>query len=285
MISIITPSLNCAPFIKACVESVLRQNYDNFEHIIIDGSSQDGTVEILKQYPHLRWISAPDTGEAQALNKALRMVRGNIVGWLNADDYYLEGTFQRVEKEIDPQEGRHVIYGKTNLVNEVGHLVKIADPIRPIKLTALVRWFIYLDVFQPSMFFSKSVIDDVGFFREDLHFSIDYDYWLRICEKGYKFHFVDQVFSCSRFFRQGSKSSAPNYLQARDWHEVSLPVIKQFTLIEQTKFWRDYYLLFRVPNTLYSAIKGVGLPHDINASVVKTLKCIKERISKTYREF
>jgi glycosyltransferase involved in cell wall biosynthesis len=81
-ISIITPSYNCANYIRHCIESVLSQNYENFEHIIVDGASQDGTVDILQEYPHLKWISEPDKGEAEALNKALRMVTGDIIGWL-----------------------------------------------------------------------------------------------------------------------------------------------------------------------------------------------------------
>ena len=87
VISVITPSLNCAAYIRECIESVLAQDYRNFEHVIIDAASTDETVDILKAYPHLKWISEPDRGEADALNKALRMARGDIIGWLNTDDY------------------------------------------------------------------------------------------------------------------------------------------------------------------------------------------------------
>ena len=87
-ISIITPAYRCAAFISRCIESVRNQNYPCFEHIIIDGGSQDGTVEILKQFPHLSWVSEQDRGEAHALNKALAMAGGSIIGWLNADDWY-----------------------------------------------------------------------------------------------------------------------------------------------------------------------------------------------------
>src|ERR1041384_7869775 len=72
-LSIVTPTYNCGRYIRTCIESVLAQGYDNFEHIIVDGASKDDTLEILKQYPHLKWISEPDGGEAEALNKGLRM--------------------------------------------------------------------------------------------------------------------------------------------------------------------------------------------------------------------
>ncbi len=95
-ISIVTPSYNSAEFIEDCIQSVLKQNYPNFEHIIIDGGSTDGTVEILKKYPHLKWISEPDEGQSDALNKGFKKAEGDIIGWLNSDDVYLPGTFNKV---------------------------------------------------------------------------------------------------------------------------------------------------------------------------------------------
>ena len=85
-ISVVTPTLNCGQFIRDCIESVLAQNYENFEHIIVDGGSADGTVDVLREYPHLTWVSEPDDGEVFALNKALKIASGDIIGWLNADD-------------------------------------------------------------------------------------------------------------------------------------------------------------------------------------------------------
>jgi glycosyltransferase involved in cell wall biosynthesis len=92
-ISVVTPTLNCGQFIRDCIESVLAQNYENFEHIIVDGGSADGTVDVLREYPHLTWVSDPDDGEVFALNKALKMASGDIIGWLNADDWYRDGVF------------------------------------------------------------------------------------------------------------------------------------------------------------------------------------------------
>src|SRR5258708_19562674 len=96
LISVITPTRNCGAYIRDCIESVLAQNYSQFEHIIVDGASTDNTVEILKQYPHIRFISEPDTGEAQALNKAIAMVKGQLVNSLNPNDYLLQGSFNQL---------------------------------------------------------------------------------------------------------------------------------------------------------------------------------------------
>ncbi len=240
-ISIITPSLNCARYIRDCIESVLAQEYDNFEHIVVDGASTDGTVEILQEYPHLRWISEPDRGEAEAVNKALRMVTGDIIGWLNADDCYVEGVFHRVAAEIDPHRGRHLVYGKTVFLDERGRPTHWVIPIAPVNVITLTRWFT-LNLFQPSMFFSRELVQDVGFFREDLRYGTDYDYWFRIAVKGYTFHFVDRVLSKARIYRPGGKTETPYAVKAQEWLEISKAYHRYLTPHERTFFWKDYYL-------------------------------------------
>ena len=91
--SIITPSFNSGDTLERAIQSVLAQDYKNFEHIIVDGCSTDGALEILEKYPHLRWISEFDKGQVDAMNKGFAMAEGEIIGYLNADDYYLEGSF------------------------------------------------------------------------------------------------------------------------------------------------------------------------------------------------
>ncbi len=97
-ISIITPSYNQKDYIEKNIKSVLNQKYFDFEHIIVDGDSNDGTQEVLKKYDHLKWISEKDKGQCDALNKALKMVTGEVIGWLNADDFYLDGAFDQIIK-------------------------------------------------------------------------------------------------------------------------------------------------------------------------------------------
>ena len=96
MISIITPSFNQGAYIEQTIQSVLRQDYELVEHIVVDGGSTDGTVDILKRYPHLVWMSEKDRGQADALNKGLALAKGDIVGWVNSDDYYEHDIFGSV---------------------------------------------------------------------------------------------------------------------------------------------------------------------------------------------
>ncbi len=98
--SIVTPSLNQGRFIRDTIESVLNQNYQNFEHIVIDGGSNDDTINILKEYAHLKWTSEKDNGPTDAINKGFKLATGDIFTWLNSDDYFEKNIFKDVVKEF-----------------------------------------------------------------------------------------------------------------------------------------------------------------------------------------
>jgi glycosyltransferase involved in cell wall biosynthesis len=226
LISIVTPTFNCAPYIRDCIESVRSQNYPAFEHIIVDGASSDETVSILREYSHLKWISEPDNGEAEALNKGLALAKGDIIGWLNADDYYAPNIFTRIAREVDPQKNRHFVYGNTDFVDESGHFVwrKKSRPV--MRLPFLLQWWRNTrHPHQPSIFFSRSMIEDIGNFNTALNFSIDYEYWLR-CKLKYRFYHVAQVLSYVRI-RAGAKSSEGVPEQHRSHHQISLPYLRR----------------------------------------------------------
>ncbi|MBI2899317.1 MAG: glycosyltransferase, partial [Planctomycetes bacterium] len=220
-----------------------------FEHIVVDGCSKDDTLDVLRQYRHVRWISEPDHGEGEALNKALRMARGAVIGWLNADDYYLPGVFPTVARELDPARGRHVLCGKTRLMLDSDAEIRTADPTRPVTVSSLLRWSEPHHLWQPSLFYSRALVEEIGPFREDLRFSIDYEYWLRICARGHAFVPVDQIFSVYRARQHAAKSSGTAHLQAMSWYEVSLPYLRHVRPAERIRF-RWNYARFRIRNYL-----------------------------------
>jgi glycosyltransferase involved in cell wall biosynthesis len=133
-ISIITPSFNRVGFIREAVESVLSQDYPEFEHIIADGASTDGTLELLRQYPHLRLLSEPDSGMYEAINRGLGLARGDIVGLLNTDDLYAPGAFAAVAAVFAGDPGTQAVVGGAQVLagDSAGtRIVKDVPPIRP----------------------------------------------------------------------------------------------------------------------------------------------------------
>jgi glycosyltransferase involved in cell wall biosynthesis len=139
LISIITPCLNRVKFIREAVESVLAQNYLSFEHIIIDGGSTDGTLELFKQYPHLKVEFGQDRGMYDALNKGLKLARGEIIGFLNSDDLYAENVFASIAEKFEKQNslavaGEALIFnmspdGETNIICNFSRVVHLGQPL------------------------------------------------------------------------------------------------------------------------------------------------------------
>ena len=115
--SIITPSFNQGEYIEDAIKSVQNQSNVEIEHIIIDGGSTDKTLSILKNYKNLTWISEKDRGQTHALNKGLKLATGNIIGWLNADDFYENNVFEKIFKNIKKKE-IDIVYGNFFYVNK-----------------------------------------------------------------------------------------------------------------------------------------------------------------------
>ncbi|MBN1186142.1 MAG: glycosyltransferase [Bacteroidales bacterium] len=175
-ISILTPSYNQSDYIEQNILSVLNQHYPSFEHIIIDGGSTDNTLTILKTYPHLKWISEKDDGQADALNKGLSMAEGDIIGWINSDDYYEDNIFSEVATNFENKDVQWVIGNITCLYSGTKESIKIKSPNvtyeNLIKNPDIVK--------QPATFFRKSALEIVGGWNHELYMIMDYDLWLRI---------------------------------------------------------------------------------------------------------
>ncbi|WP_146007550.1 glycosyltransferase family 2 protein, partial [Fischerella muscicola] len=132
MISVITPVYNGEKFIESCIKVVIEQNCPNVEHIIIDGGSKDGTVEIIKQYakhyPHIRWISEKDQGQSDAMNKGIAMAKGEIISFLNVDDFYEPNVLNRVLKLFEKLPEPSLVVGNCNIWGDSQELKLINKP-------------------------------------------------------------------------------------------------------------------------------------------------------------
>lgn len=175
-ISIITPSFNQGKFIEKNIKSIFDQNYPNFEHIIVDGGSTDDTVEILKKYSHLKWVSEPDEGQADALNKGLKMASGDIIGWLNSDDYYLPNAFNIVSETYLNEKWDW-------LIGNLKYYYKLKNEFVEVISHDLTYDKLIVNpdiVCQQSTFFSKTTLLKVGGWKKEYQMIMDYELWLRL---------------------------------------------------------------------------------------------------------
>jgi glycosyltransferase involved in cell wall biosynthesis len=175
-ISILSPSFNSAGTIEKAILSVLKQGYPNFEHIICDAGSNDGTIEILKKYPHLKWVSEPDKGQSDAMNKAFNMSTGDVISYLNVDDYYQRGAFKKIAKAFETSPESEMIIG--NLFFEYGDhtYTRTAD----IEYKKIMLPFKYMFPINPvSYFYRRNVQTEIGPFPLDNHMTMDYWFLLK----------------------------------------------------------------------------------------------------------
>ena len=192
MITIITPSYNRAEMIKDAIESVLAQGFQDFEHIIVDGDSTDGTLEILKQYPYLRVISESDQGMYGALNKGLEIATGEIIGFLNTDDEYAESIFPIMAGKFDDPEVMAVT-GRAIVFSELSDgKIKIVDDYVPEE-RSLIDDLTMGGCFFNAWFFRRSTFNRIGNFNTNYRIVGDRDLMLRFALNNLKYTAINDL--------------------------------------------------------------------------------------------
>ena len=178
--SVVVPSFNQGLFIRATIDSILTQDYRPVEMIVIDGASTDETLEVLRSYgekAELQWVSEPDRGVVEAVNKGLARVRGDIVAIQSSDDCYLAGALSRIVEEFRRRPDVGLIYGDTVKVDAAGkELMRyVIGPYSLENLLLLRTW-----IPQASAFFRRELLEAVGGWDERVPYVADTDLWLRI---------------------------------------------------------------------------------------------------------
>ena len=204
-ITIITPSFNQGEFIADAIESVANQDYPDIEHIVIDAQSTDETIDVLKQYdrlPHLKWRSEPDKGQTDAINKGFKRASGDIVGWLNADDYYLPGTLNKIAEIFQQNPHIDVVYGEAIFVDRDKQLVK-RQKDHKFDYSVLLYYGCYIQ--STSTFFRRSIIDAGHLLDISYKICMDYEYYVRLANAGYKFEYIPKSLAAFRW--QGNNAS------------------------------------------------------------------------------
>ena len=229
-ISIITPSFNQFNFLKETVESIHSQNIDTdivIEHVIVDGGSTDGTVEYLKALDDkVVWLSEKDKGQADAVNKGIRMATGEIIGWLNSDDLYLPGALHTVAEYFEQNPDCSWVYGRCRIIDKDGTerwkwITRYKNArLRKFTMDKLLRENF---ISQPAVFFRKELFAEAGPLDLTLHYAMDYDLWLRFARLA-----VPGVLhkDLASFRRHGSSKSETGY---RDQFYEQYAVAKRYS--------------------------------------------------------
>lgn len=199
-ISIITPSYNQGRFIEDAIQSVLDQDYSDFEHIVVDNCSTDNTRDVLRRYPHIRCISEPDRGQSHALNKGFHLATGDILAWLNCDDFYLPGAFHQAAAALaDPSiDG---VYSDLQFCDIDKNIVKRYRSHRPARFLSLFHAFISSECF----FFKRNIIQNDIRVCEDLHYCMDQEFAAHLLYDRYRLQYLRTCFAVFRW--QGANKS------------------------------------------------------------------------------
>jgi glycosyltransferase involved in cell wall biosynthesis len=185
-ISVITPCMNAAGTIVETLESVRAQGYPRMEHIVVDGGSTDGTVDLLESTPGVRWVSEPDHGRVDAANKGVRMATGDVIAWLNADDRYEPGALRVVGEALADNGEAAWATGYCRIID--GHGGEIRRAVTAYKNLLLRNWSLGLYLTQnfvsdPATFVRRRALDEVGTLDPRYRHSHDYDLWLRVAQR------------------------------------------------------------------------------------------------------
>lgn len=187
LVTVVTPSMNAERWISRCIESVKRQTYDNIEHIVVDGASVDKTMEIIRSHPQLTSISEPDSGQASAINKGLRLAQGEIVTWLNSDDRLMPGAVGKAVDAFRANPSADWLYSQCLMQLKGSRQVSSSPPsLRP-------ESFFENPVAQPGTFFRREALEKVGYLDENLHYSLDFDLWVRLVAAGTESVYLPEI--------------------------------------------------------------------------------------------
>jgi glycosyltransferase involved in cell wall biosynthesis len=197
-ISIVTPSFNQGQFLEETILSVLNQNYQNLEYIIIDGSSSDNSVEIIRRYENRLafWVSEPDEGQTDAINKGLQRATGEIVTYMNSDDVYLPGALIAIGRYFAEHSECRWLCGTSltfGLPDESPGFMDV-PPLDNIAARLLVNTFLPT----PSMFWRRDAFEQFGLFEQDMHYCFDLEHWMRMLVGGVVYHRFDRPLSAFR---------------------------------------------------------------------------------------
>ena len=226
-IGIVTPSYNQGGFIRETIDSVLGQQYPKLDYWVIDGGSSDETLDILKGYGQkINWVSEEDEGQTQAINKGLRRVTGDIMAFINSDDIYSPGTLSLVADYFLEHPEAMWLTGDHRIIDGSGKRVQsyvVGYKWMLRRRPSFSRLAVANYIVQPSTFWRRELVEEIGFFDESLRYCFDYDFWIRAIQK-HPLHTLDNKLSLFRI-HGASKGGSQFEKQFAEEHQV----LKRYT--------------------------------------------------------
>ncbi len=214
LVTIVTPSYNQARFLEEAICSVLEQSYPNIEYIVVDGGSTDGSLEIIQKYASRLawWVSEPDRGQTDAINKGFGRARGQILAWLNSDDTYLPHAVTEAVEYLQAHPEAGMVYGDANLIDEKGQVIG-RFPARQTNYRRLRRGYVHIP--QQAAFFRAELWRRVGPLDPTFYFAMDYDLWVRLAKIA-SLHYYPRLWANFRLHGGGKSVLADD----RCWPEM-----------------------------------------------------------------
>ena len=243
--SVVTPSFNQGAFIGRTIESVLGQRGGfGVEHWVIDGGSTDGTLDLLRRYgDRIKWLSEPDRGQVDAINKGFRRVTGDVVGWLNSDDVYEPGAFERVAAAFERAPEAKWCFGLCRVIDENDREVRrgvTAYKNSWIRRYSFRNLLVCDFISQPAVFLKRELFDELGLLDETHDWAFDYEYWLRIAQR-YEPVIVDEVVAS---FRWHPASKTSNLFTKAE--RASLRVARKYSRGHRLHYWLHVWFTVRI---------------------------------------
>ncbi len=216
-VTIVVPSYQQVRFLRRSLDSILSQDYQPIEVLVFDGGSTDGTLEVLTGYGERIWFrSDSDNGQGHAINEGFEMAKGEIVAWLNSDDFYYPGAVSRAVKALQAQPEAGLVYGEGDLVDEDGEVMWRFPETVPFDLWRLANVSDY--ILQPTVFFRRWVLEKHGMLDENLDWGLDWDLWLRLGRRV-PFAYVDDVLAANRIHGT-TKTATGGFRRLRELYRV-----------------------------------------------------------------
>jgi glycosyltransferase involved in cell wall biosynthesis len=208
LISIVTPSYNQGEFLEETIRSVLLQGYPNLEYIIIDGGSNDNSIEIIKKYEKnlTYWVSEKDRGQSHAINKGFKKATGEIYCWLNSDDYFLPDALRRFAQASITSKDSVAWAGVAVKIDKSGKETGTIQPRVDGDVEFFSDWWISSRIMQPACAFRGAEFNKIKGLNEKLHYAMDFDLWIKLRKQG-RFSTIDENIACARFHSENKTIS------------------------------------------------------------------------------